>query len=651
MRILRASYFLVGIVLAPFGSAADADSGHGDRLEQTHFTALPLGAIRPRGWLRDQLVVQAEGLSGHLDEFWPTLVESAWRGGSGEEWVRGPDYLNGLAPLAYLLDDPRLIRKVESWVEPVLASAQPDGWFGPPNRRTHYARAIVLKALVQYHEATGDARVIPLVRNYFAYLLKHPPDWSPDTSLEGVRLMEGAVAALWLHDKTGDPVALLAARLLRDRGYDWTPIYADWPYREKTVVVPGVKPDPQSHVVNIALALKYPALRWRMTGEARQKQAIDRAIESLDRWHGQAGGRYAADEHLAGRRPTQGTELCGVVEYMASLEYLLECFGDPAYGDRLELLALNGNPGACTPDYWAHQYEQQANQVLVTSATRAWTTNRGDANLYGLEPNFPCCTANMHQGWPKYVSHLWMASPDGGLVAVAYGPCEVKARAAEGIEVSIIEETDYPFDGTIRFRLNTNGAAVLPLRLRIPPWADGATVRVGGESIAARPGTFARVERAWKAGDVVTLELPLRPRIETRYNDAATVLRGPLVFALRIGERWERMTVHDARFPAAVDWQIYPTTPWNYGLIVDRASPENSLAVERRPVGRLPFAQETAPVVLRAKGRRLAGWQLDRNSAGETPRSPAISSEPIVDLELIPYGCTRLRITEFPVVR
>jgi len=139
-------------------------------------------------------------------------------------------------------------------------------------------------------------------------------------------------------------------------------------------------------------------------------------------------------------------------------------------------------------------------------------------------------------------------------------------------------------------------------------------------------------------------------RTEPRYNNSVAILRGPLCFSLKIGERYEKLRSHHDKFPAN-DWAIHPATPWNYGLLLDRGSPEQSFFVATRAVGKIPFAQDTAPVTLKAKGRGLPGWKLEHNSAGDPPMSPAVSSEPTTDLELIPYGSTRLRITEFPTIQ
>ena len=85
--------------------------GNPEPLRQNAYIKLPLGSIKPDGWLKAQLEAQAAGLTGNIDDFWPDLVNSSWRGGNGEAWERGPYFLDGLVPLAYLLDDDSLKKK------------------------------------------------------------------------------------------------------------------------------------------------------------------------------------------------------------------------------------------------------------------------------------------------------------------------------------------------------------------------------------------------------------------------------------------------------------------------------------------------------------------------------------------------------------
>ena len=599
-------------------------------------------------------MLQAEGLTGRLDEFWPSLATSAWKGGDGECWERGPYYLDGLVPLAYLLDDPRLIAKAKVWIDHILASGRPDGWFGPEKNKDRWPLAVALKVLCQYYEATGDPQALKMIEDYFLYLHETPPDW-PDKDWRGVRAMENAVTAYWLYRRTGDERILDVVRSIHENSRDWTGYFTEFPWTTEALRDGRIPRDWKdagmtAHIVNVVMATKYPGLWWQQSGDAHYKDAVYKGFANLDMHHGQACGRFSGDEHLSGRRPTQGTELCAVVESMFSLEKLIEIFGDPAFADRLEMLAYNANPGTCTPDYWAHQYDQQANQVLCSVAKRQWSTNDETSNLFGLEPNFGCCTSNMHQGWPKFVSHLWMATHDQGLAAVAYGPSVVRAKVADGREVTIEEVTDYPFDAVIQLKITTSEPVEFPLHLRIPAWAEGATVKHHGETVQANPGEFAIVRHRWVSGDTVAIRLPMKVRSETRYNDAVTILRGPLVYSLKIGERWEALKRHHTELPV-IDWAVHPTTAWNYGILVDRQRPEQSIRVASlgKP-GKQPFTQTSAPVVLHVQGRAIPAWQMEHNSAGETPASPVASDEPLVNLELVPYACTRLRITEFPTI-
>ena len=159
---------------------------------------------------------------------------------------------------------------------------------------------------------------------------------------------------------------------------------------------------------------------------------------------------------------------------------------------------------------WSHQYDQQVNQVQCTiNPDHNWTTNGPESNLYGLEPNFGCCTSNMHQGWPKFVSHLWMQSPTRAWWR-RRGHRAASRRRCGTSRCAIDVQTDYPFRDTITVIVDPAAAARFPLHLRVPEWADGATVAVGaGPSAADGAGTLHRIERQWpKRPDVADDPVP-----------------------------------------------------------------------------------------------------------------------------------------------
>jgi hypothetical protein len=648
-------------------------NGNPDPLLKNAYIKLPLGTVKPAGWLLSQLQNQASGLTGNLDDFWPDLVSSSWKGGTGEAWERGPYYLDGLVPLAYLLNDEHLISKVKSWIDPILASANDTGWYGPAKNKDRWPLAVSNKVLMQYYEATGDKRAIEVLTKYFRYLHDSAPDW-PDKEWRGVRAMENAVTGYWLYRQTKEAWILETISSIEKNSADWTAYYEKFPWDSAAVADKKIPlnwgPDGlTAHAVNNAMAIKYPGLWYQQSKDIRFKNAVFAGIGKYDLNHGQPGGRFSGDEHLAGKNPAQGSELCSVVEYMFSLEELYEILGDNKLADRLELLTYNSLPGTTTPDMWAHQYDQQANQVLVTGATRNWTTNKEYSNIYGLMPDFACCLANMHQGWPKFVESMWMATNENGLALVAYGPSVVKAKVADKKEVTITEETDYPFNGSVKLTIATEKPVRFPIDLRIPGWADSVTIKFKDKVLKLKDLTTYKIDERWRNNDQIMIELPMQLRTEKEYNNSIAVCRGPLYFSLRIGKEYKSVKINydNFNYKGSVDWEIYPKSAWNYGLLMNPANIMRGVNVTENSLGKYPFSDKgdmiwsadsgkyvvstlDAPILITARAMKIPEWSLKDNSADVPPLSPVKPEGDPEIITLVPYGCARLRITEFPVM-
>jgi uncharacterized protein len=629
-------------------------------LQPPIFLPLPVETFKPRGWLYDQLRLQADGISGRLDEFWPDIQHSRWFGGDREGWERAPYWLDGLIPLAYLLQDPGLIEKVNRYLNHILINQHEDGWLGPKAmvqaggkpEETNYdlwGQMLATKVLVQYYDATGDQRVITALTRAFQKIDRHI-DGQPLFNWGQFRWFETLIAIFWLYEKMGDPWLLELAVKIQAQGFDWRSFFERWTITQPT---PKGRWNFMGHVVNNAMAIKGPALWWRLTGDDADRVAVHEMLNKLDRYHGMVTGIFTGDECLAGTSPVQGTELCAVVEYMYSLEVLMSVLGDPTFADRLETIAFNALPATFSPDMWAHQYDQQANQVECSILeNRTWNTNGPGSNIFGVDPNYGCCTANLSQGWPKFAAHLWMKTQDGGLAAMAYAPCNVQTRI-QNAAVSITVDTDYPFRDDLHISVKPQSPVEFPLLLRIPTWAEGAVIIVNGErAITPQPGTFARLDRSWESETTITMQFPMMPVLHKRERGAIAVSRGPLVYSLKIDEDWRR--VHEdlpyRELPHA-DWEVYPLSSWNYGLLLDENHLSQAISFHENPVSKLPFSPEGAPVNAVVQGRRLPEWGQKNGSALPVPPSPVESSEPLQPLTLIPYGCTNLRITEFPLLK
>ena len=608
---------------------------------ETKFEHFSTNEIKPAGWLKRQLRIQAEGLSGHLDEVWPDIRDSAWIGGSREGWERVPYWLDGFIPLAYLLDDESLKRKAQRYIDAILTSQEEDGWICPCSKAARagydtWAVILICKALMVYGECTHDPRAAEAVYkalfNLSIHIRQHTlHDWGQ------YRWFEALLPLHWIAQKKSEDWMERLAVTLCTQGIDYQMLFANWHDQQPEKVW-----SLQTHIVNLMMALKSRALISGITKEDPHHFAA-MMWETLSRYHGSAVGHILGDECLAGQSPIHGAELCSIVEAMYSCEVLSEITGNTSWMDRTEMLAFNGLATTVSEDMWSHQYLQIENQIACVrqETPPVYYTNSEESNRFGLEPHFGCCTANFSQGWPKLALASWYRCADGVLSALLV-PSELRLEI-EKIPVVVRLETDYPFRGDLHYTIDCAAPVSFALLIRIPGFAQSAEV----EGNPAQPGALYKMKKLWRSGEQIHVRLRFETKMLERPNQLFAVQRGPLFFSLPIASEASRLEyIKDGveRKAPYCDYEYRPVSEWRYGFAGDR------FRVIENPVPEIPFSRTAPALQLEAEMARVP-WELLKGQTNVCAPFPGERKALSTELKrLQPYGTTVLRMTVMPLL-
>jgi DUF1680 family protein len=642
------------------------------------FLELPIASIRPAGWLRRFLETQRDGLTGRMEAAgWPfdsrgwaaAQIHPSQGAASWGDYEQFAYWVDGLVRLGLLLGDRQLMARADRQIDWVLDHPDRDGYLGPRllkprGGQSRWPHAVFFRALMARHSAAGGRRIPEALRRHF--LAEREP------FCEG-RDLCNVEAMLWAHECTGDDRLLELAR----RSHDEFQVRSAGHPAHGDMTVAAMRGDARitAHGVFFNEIAKITALLGRATGDRRLVAAVRNAYAKIDRDQMLVDGVPSSSEHLRGKDPLDSHETCDIVDYAWSAGYLLQITGDPGYGDRIERACFNALPGAVRGDFRALQYFSCPNQVVLERRSNHNRYYRGMPGMmsYRIGPSGQCCSGNVNRGMPNYAARMWLADGSGGVAAALYGPCELRFRPdAGGAPVRIREDTDYPFSESILFTVLGDEPTRFPLHLRVPLWCASPRVTLNGRALPRQPvpGSFYTIHRIFAPGDAIELVLPMEPRLARWPRGAISVERGPLAFSLAIAEDWGI----DAEEPpcAFPSYTLRAGSAWNYALALDERSLARDLRVERKAVVGSPWNSECAPVALYAPARRVAGWRVrscpevvseqwvgdervPRRIRGPfrfTPQVPGSVAGRLADrveyVRLVPYGCTRLRVTLFP---
>ena len=589
--------------------------------------------IKPSGWMKRQLEIQAEGLSGNLDKMWPDIKNSQWIGGDKEGWERVPYWLDGFIPLAYLLDNDDLKARAKKYIDAIIENQKEDGWICPcsDEEREKYdtwAVLLISKVLVVYADASNDERIEGVLEkalyNFYEHLKSYPLfNWGK------FRWYEGLIAVYWLYERTHKEWLVELAKLLRDQRFSHDEFFSTdrvTTYERKWTF--------DTHVVNIAMALKGDALWSLFDKECDGSAVAHKMLNILDEYHGTAAGHFTGDECLAGNSPIQGTELCGVAEAMYSYEWLYAITGETYWLDRLEMLAYNAFPATVSPDMWTHQYDQMTNQV---SSVRMWGTpifgtNNGESHIFGLEPNFGCCTANFNQAFPKFVLSSFFRNGND-IVSASLIPT-VLTTDIDGKKVTIELVTEYPFRNKLTYKVTADEPVSFRLLVRVPEYMK--------ESVGNDYFVF---DKVWSGSESVTLDLDFEIRYVSRPNNTVCLKYGPMIYSVAIDEN---KIIHEYERDGVVrkypycDYEIYPASEWNYAFTND-----SKFDVVNNDMPAYPFSPEKPAVEIYADMVNV-NWGSEEGYPDVCAKEPASrkAEGDTKKVRLIPYGCTNIRFTE-----
>lgn len=632
------------------------------------FIPLEIGDITPKGWILDWATTAANGITGHLDEY-NDVYKHGWKGfgfkargvnedGTGWPLEQCSYWLDGGVKLAYILKDSALIRKTSERLNMVVNGVLKGGetfiYWKPysivNDAFNNWGHGLMGRALISYYEATHDPKILEaLVKVYKKFPLQNDVD-------ESMALNRGTTNI----DAMTETFLLSGNKSIRDS------IVA---YSKRKVAIDGVNywnhldkdKDFNGHGVSFYEILRVPAMMYPWTGNKEELKATENVLDWGERKSLLPNGVCSSEEYLAGRGSIRGVETCNIPTSMWSFLWILRVTGDSKWSDKIENVFFNAGPAPAARDFKTMSYYHSSNRFSTKLPGVIPVPGDGDMDYTDHGHNVLCCVGNINNTIPDYISNMWMATMDNGLAATLYGPCSV-SKEINNTLLTIDCKSSYPFEDKIEMKMKMSQNIEMPLYFRIPEWCKKSIVKINGKTIVLKPENgFAKISRVWKNNDAITLVFPMSLKVQqgrenaypqTEYflkgyfgcekqktaanttvnNPYQYVSYGPLLFSLPIADINEN--------------QVNSSAKYNYALDINKKHLSKDIQVVKKPMpDQWSWQISQAPVLLQVKAKEI-NWEP---SQAQPLLSAPVAEGKATTITLIPYGCTKFRVTMFPI--
>jgi uncharacterized protein len=642
--------------------------------QKSKFYRLPLGNITAAGWLKQQLEIEAAGMGGHLDELEPKMIYDPFVSRAHEKklgdaydpslipgWsseISGT-YWNGLVLLAFVLDSEELKGKAKGWVDAVLANQEENGYIGgygkDDDRMQDYnawSMNWAMRALLPYYEATDRQDVLEACHRGLLWFVHN---WSDHfTDYAGSTLIESMIE-VFLY--TGDKKLL-----------DWAERYLLWLEDNSTQknrmsdFTNDRDPYHTIHAVAYGEEVKNSTLIYKCNGKEDYLQASIKGIKKvIDKCLQRTGAPSTNVEFLGPVGDVCETEYCNFETFERTFLEMASITGNSEYFDLAEKIVFNGSQGAKKKDGRAIAYMSSPNQ-FIASRTSSIYADDADSQVYSSCYRVACCPTHAVIVIPEYIRNMCMTDETGALYFNCYGPSKVKFTTAEGHDVMVEQQTEYPFKEKIKFVIHSSKPSRMKLMLRIPGWCKDAKCSIEGVSYSSQDSSegYFELDRIWNDGDTIELLLPMEV-VAVDVDDSdfckrapVTIERGPLLFAYHLPEKWT--VTAPVELNPHPDWPCYEvrTEASEYypkGLVLDRKSLENesTFKVGYKDIGDgNPWVDSPVFVTVKAERAEYIYNRLMISTQEQLPTDRVKICDGSEEIKLVPFGCTNLRISYFP---